>query len=283
MHLVIWRIRCMIKSIFRYPGAKSSNRARSAIRSAFPKQFSEFRECFVGGGSTFFSMPARLRRWINDLNRPLVAVYEALKNRPAEFIELCRSEPRCDRDLMKERFHELLNDDAADLAVRYFFLNRCSFNGRVRLDDPWRHRTCFSNPKGMKIVEGDRLALAAAQMRDVRITSLDFEAVFDAAGENVLVYADPPYVRDTELSESSKLYQRGFTLADHVRLKQCVDRCNHKVLLSYDDHPLIRDLYRSYTLVPAEWTYMGNGKRIVGRELLISNYPMGDIENVMAA
>lgn len=261
------------KSIFRYPGAKSSNRAREAIARALPSTFSEFRECFVGGGSTFFSMPTSKRRWINDANRPLIAVYEALQEGPQSFVEqLVALAAGADESHLRQTFARLLYDDDADDAIRYFFLNRCAFNGRVRLDKPWRHRTFFSNPGGLKIIHGDRLMHAARLLEDVRITCGDFSELFEQQGHDVLVFADPPYIRDTELSQSAKLYEKGFTLEDHYRLKQCIDRCQHRVLLTYDDHPLVRELYRQYVVSPASWTYTGNDKRIVGRELIITNY-----------
>jgi DNA adenine methylase len=263
-----------VKSIFRYPGAKSSKRAREAIQQAFPSEYTELRECFVGGGSTFFSTPPTIRRWINDLNRPLVAVYEALKCRPKEFIESCRLLASDDPEIMRSHFQRLLWDDNADEAVRYFILNRCGFNGRVRLDDPWRHRTYFSNPAGIKIVHGDRLVEAAELLNDVTVTCSDFEWLFDEPGDGVVVFADPPYVRDTELTQSAKLYEKGFTLDDHERLKRCIDRCKHKVVLCYDDHPLIRKLYREFYLTEESWMYRGNDKRIVGRELIVTNFPV---------
>jgi DNA adenine methylase len=272
MRLLAWRNRCMIKSIFRYPGAKSSTRAREAIQRAFPSQYKELRECFVGGGSTFFATPPTIRRWINDLNYPLIAVYEALKTRPTQFIDACRHLASDDPEELRRTFHCLLWDDKADASVRYFVLNRCAFNGRVRLDDPWRHRTYFSNSDGMRIVFGDRLLQAASLLQGTKITTCDFEAVFDEPGEDVVVFADPPYVRDTELAQSAKLYEKGFTLQDHHRLKQCIDRCPHKVVLTYDDHPLIRELYRDYLLTPASWTYTGNDSRIEGHELVITNF-----------
>ncbi len=206
------------------------------------------------------------------MNQPLIAVYQALKLRPLQFIASCKRISSDNPDVMREHFKRLLADDSADEALRFFLLNRCAFNGRVRLDSASRHRTYFSNPTGMNIVHGDRLSAAAKCLQDVKITSSDFEPLFDHPGEDVLVYADPPYVRDTELSPSSKLYEKGFSMEDHLRLKQCVDRCRHKVVLSYDDHPLIRRLYGGYNVTSVSWTYTGNPNRITGRELLISNF-----------
>jgi len=260
------------KSIFRYVGSKSKPQAREAIGRALPDKYSEFRECFVGGGSIFFATPASKRRWVNDLHPELIAVYQALRDRPEEFIALCNAISSENEIDLRSQFKRLLEDESFDPAVRYFILNRLSFNGRVRLDSAYRHRTFFSNPKGLNILNSGRLQIASEILQDVTITCLDFEHVFDAAGEDVLVFADPPYVRDTKLSPSSKLYQKGFTVEDHHRLKSCVDRCPHNVLLTYDDDPMIRELYRQYEITQATWTYTGNTKRIAGRELIITNY-----------
>jgi site-specific DNA-adenine methylase len=142
------------------------------------------------------------------------------------------------------------------------------------LDDPWRHRTFFSNPAGIKIVRGDKLIQAAELLEDVTVTCSDFEWLFDEPGDGVVVFADPPYVRDTELTQSAKLYEKGFTMEDHHRLKRCIDRCKHQVVLTYDDHPVIRRLYREFYLTEESWTYRGNDKRIIGRELVITNFPV---------
>ncbi len=120
----------------------------------------------------------------------------------------------------------------------------------------------------------DRLVDAAELLRGVRITCGDFEQVLMAPGSGVWNYVDAPYMRDTELPKSGKLYQFGFTLDDHCRLAEVVRRCPHHVCLSYDDHPFIRELYQGFNIHPVKWTYCGTSlkKKPKGRELLITNY-----------
>ena len=76
--------------IFRYPGGKSKKSVREKIFERFPETYSEFRDAMVGGGGIFFAVPVNKKRWINDLDPHLISVYEALKDRPAEFIKQCR-------------------------------------------------------------------------------------------------------------------------------------------------------------------------------------------------
>lgn len=279
-----------VAGIFRYYGGKSSPHIRKLLLGYAPLEYASYREAFVGGGGLYFAIDPAKARWINDINPDLMAVYNALHDRPDEFIALCRSilpaqpgEPTTPRpkgtpinQRLRELFYQFLDDPQADRALRYFFLNRTSFEGRVVLDPARRSRTCFTNPAGWNIVSGPALEKAAARLHDTHITCGDFEDIFTAPGDNVFIYSDAPYVRDTELGASSKLYEYGFTMADHERLASVVRRSPHQVLMSYDDHPRIRELYAgdTFRIHEAEWTYC-NGKkkeRRVGRELIITNY-----------
>jgi DNA adenine methylase len=133
----------------------------------------------------------------------------------------------------------------------------------------------YSDASGWNIVTTDRLARAAEHVQDTKITCGDYERLFTAAGDNVWVYADPPYVKDTELERSGKLYQYGFTYDDHRRLASVIRDCPHKVCLSYDNHPLVRELYRGFYIHECAWKYCGTSlkKKQTGQELLITNYP----------
>jgi len=273
--------------IFRYPGSKANPKALRQIKALFPASFQGYREPFVGGGAVYGTELPTTERWINDYNRPLIAVYEALKSRPGKLIELCREIPPAAPDeqmlikrsgarypvRMVEKFEKFKMDDEMDPALRYLFLNRCAWNGRVILDRKRLSRTYFSNPAGWSTKLLDKLAEAAEIVAGTKITCSDFEELFNEPGEDVFVFADPPYVKDTELHTSGKLYEHGFTMDDHRRPHDCFRRCTHKVMITYDDHPTIRELYRKFEVHEASWTYMGRADRKLGRELIITNYP----------
>jgi site-specific DNA-adenine methylase len=127
-----------MQSFLRYPGGKSRAGVQKKIMDRFP-DFSSYRECFAGGAGIFFALPRMESRWINDVNPGLIAVYEALRDRPDDFIEACAAiEPaRDDEPLapakdgkplynarLKAVFDSFKNDESMDQALRYLFVNR---------------------------------------------------------------------------------------------------------------------------------------------------------------
>jgi DNA adenine methylase len=245
--------------ILRYPGGKFHQRQR-ILRHA-PPDFQEFREPFVGGGHVFFSLqPGSVRRrWINDIDPDLIAVYRALRDRPADFIAACRA-LKPTRDLF-EKF--VAGDGAADPAVRYYFLNRTSWGG---LSSSTIH-PCFCYPAGWAVVRGDRLSEAARRLQGVEITAGDYTALLREPGQGVWVYCDAPYVQ-----AGKDLYRHEFGPVDHTALSVDVRACKHKVLLSYDDDPLILHLYDGLTIYTVPAYYHMARQPEWGRELLIRNY-----------
>lgn len=271
--------------LLRYPGGKS--KGLQQIVKLFPANFEEFREPFVGGGSVFFSIDSRKRRWINDLNPHLMAVYKALRDCPDTFIASCRAiAPASSNDpiflsskgtayskRLRDLFWRYVEDDNADSALRYFVLNRMGLNGRVLVNKASRRRMYFSNPEGWNIVNGDALETAAERLTGARISTGDYAALLTEEGNDCLVYCDPPYWRDTQLSKSGKLYEHGFTEADHLRFRDAVIASPHRVIVSYDDCPFIRDHWQGFGIHEAGWHYCGTTVgRHQGRELIITNY-----------
>ncbi|AXF21379.1 DNA methyltransferase [Burkholderia pyrrocinia] len=79
------------------------------------------------------------------------------------------------------------------------------------------------------------------------------------------VYVDPPYYQ-----QGPKLYRHHYTDADHVALAQFLQTQGYPWLLSYDDHPRIRELYDGNTVQPIYLDYNVKSSR-TARELAISN------------
>lgn len=276
-----------MNSIFRYPGGKTKKSVRDLILSTEPDFYSEFREPFVGGGGVFFGINVYKKRWINDINPELMSVYLALRDRPEDFIAKCKAiQPASEGESviatkgtgkkynarLRDKFDELIKDPHADRALRYFFVNRTVWGGRVNFDI--KSRLYYSNPTGWNIVKTDRLEMAAKALFDVRITVGDYAPLLSEPGDDVWIYCDPPYMKDTELPKNSKLYACNFTLSDHAALALQVATCKHKVCISYDDHPEVWELYKGFDIRKVSWKYSGTSNEIKedGKELLILNY-----------
>ena len=255
--------------IFRYPGGKSRRSVTEWILSHAPPYIGEYREPMVGGGGVFFKMDPEIPAWIADVNPGLIAVYRALKKRPQEFIAACRAIPT---DRLAETFERFKSDTEMDPALRYFFINRVVFGGRVNYDIP--SRLYFSNASGWNIVQTNALERAAEWLKNVHISCMDYKALMLAPGEDVWIYVDPPYVKNTLLHPTSQLYQHSFTDDDHLELWRMFRECKHRVALSYDDTEFVRHVYRDYRIVANEWKYAGTtqAEKTTGKEILILNY-----------
>ena len=284
----------MSNGIYRYPGGKSKANVRERIFKYFPYSYEEMRIPFVGGGGIFFHVSPSKKRWINDLDVDLMSVYKALRDRPEDFISKCReiplhTEEEVTEDVcggrkvynhrMKDIFDRFAHDEEMDQALRYFFVNRTVWSGRVNYLK--ESRLYFSNPPGWSIVKTDKLHKAARILQGVKITSDSYEESLSSKGNDVLIYIDPPYFVNTELDENSKLYRHNFTVADHRKLAENIKKCNHRFIISYDDDKegFIRSLYDGFNLYQEEWSYSGtsSGKnqsktKKVGKELIITNF-----------
>lgn len=275
-----------MKSIFRYPGGKT--KVAQKLLSFFPASYKEYREACVGGGGVFFAIEPSVSRWINDLDDGLISVYNALQRRPEAFIKSCRElinipEEKDEKyvENLKIIFDRMCNDKTIDLALRYFFINRTVWEGRVTFNIP--SRLYFSNPEGWNIVETNKLEKSAKIIKDVNITRFDCRLLLNKPGNDVFVYIDPPYVKNSNLSRTSRLYAHNFEINDHTLLRDAVKSSKHKVMISYDDCGLIRDLYKDFYIYELEWKYCGSSlkKKETGKELVITNYPVNILKEQM--
>ena len=266
-----------VKSPLRYPGGKS--RAIKQILQHVPAHIEEYREPFVGGGSVFLAMRRlfgqRIQRYvINDLNDDLIHFWRAAQQNIDEFAQ-CVQVFKDDYDDGRElwRFLHTPGTMCTELerAVRYFVLNRITFSGVV--DSGGYSQYAYERRFTQSSI--GRLWRLEPLLRNVAICHGDYESLLHREGEQVFIFLDPPYWKATQ----SRLYGVNgelHTSFDHERFADNMRRCPHKWLITYDDSPRIRDLFRFANI--SEWTLqygMNNymqGKAEKGKELFIRNY-----------
>ncbi len=89
------------------------------------------------------------------------------------------------------------------------------------------------------------------RLRNVTILNRDG---FDLLGRiedepKTVIYLDPPYV------VKGAKYTHDFKAEDHARLRSCVERFNKaQVIVSYYDHPSVRELYRGWRFIECPTT-----------------------------
>lgn len=270
----------VLKSPLRYPGGKS--RASEHLCSLMPVGFKEYREPFVGGGSVFLSAWCKYRKvcknwWINDAYYDLYCFYKGMCSENLVYMtSLIRTwkneysgRGRELYDYLRGNIHSF---DDLTRGAAFFVLNRITFSDTT-LSGGYS-QSAFE--KRFTTSSIDRVIDASWPMhKGTKVTGIDYEDVIKESGDDVFIFLDPPYYT----AERSALYgrngdmHRGF---DHERLRESLEGCGHKWMMTYDDCSYISELYKGYNVHPLEFSYgmrnIGQDSNMRGKELIITNY-----------
>lgn len=262
----------------RYPGGKFY--AIEVLRPFFETKHYEYREPFAGGATVFFHKEKADKTWLNDLDTELITFYKTIQDEglSVKLSNIYRTEEEATKDRWKEVLDFQPKNDF-EIAWKYYFLNRTSFSGKL-VSAAWGYRPKRSLPP---FRWHERIEPSGKKLKDVSLTSLDFENVIKAPSENdaenVLLYVDPPYF----LPPKFKHYRHGFDLVDHERLSEILSKTEYKFFLTYDDCPQIRELYKWANIYELNFLYrvqnsnFSSGSRKIGFELIITNF---DVEGI---
>lgn len=271
-----------IKTVLRYPGGKA--KALKKILPQIPAGFKEYREPFVGGGSVFIALKqtrCNVVFKINDLNYDLFCFWKQLRDNSDELVkEITEIKNNCsDGKLLYKNLinHKLDHESELEAAVKFFILNRITFSGLS--GSGGYSQESFDKRFTKSSIE--RLTPLAELIQDVQITNDNYEKLITMDGDDVFIFLDPPYLNARE----SKLYGKMgdlHTSFDHKRFAELMAKCDHKWLITCDDSPQIRELFKFAKKITSwELQYgVNNGKKVEnvdskakkGKELFIYNY-----------
>jgi DNA adenine methylase len=261
-------------SPLRYPGGKS--RVAKQLVDLFPS-FTEYREPFVGGGSVFFQTKTFAnpdKCWINDLNNDLYLFWVSVKNSVNELVNEVTFLKATHYGRGKELYYYLkpqsVTLSSIQTAVRFFILNRITYSGLT--DSGGFSNESFEKRFTMSSI--NKLIEISHLLQGVEITNYDYSELLTMQGNDVFLFLDPPYYSP----RNSKLYGVNGSLHtefDHYRFVEAVHNCKHRWLITYDDDPLIRDLFKDYLIFDWNLQYgmsQSNGSAKIGKEIIITNY-----------
>jgi len=275
-----------LKTPLRYPGGKS--RAVQKLFQFLPKDITEFREPFLGGGSFAIAVTKQypdLPIWVNDMYEPLYNFWVQLQKDgealSSSLVELKKEYNNSDkaRELFNEYRDNIKEGTDLERAVKFYTLNKCSFSGLTESssfspqasDSNWSMRGIYKLPAYGELI------------REWRITCLDYADLVDdclARGEikcddNTFIYVDPPYsIKDNLYGQKGNLH-KGF---DHTRFADIMDETMGNVMISYNNAKEIVDRFWEWHSYDWDHTYT---MRSTGdymkdqqgrRELLLTNY-----------
>lgn len=262
-------------SPLRYPGGKG--RFAAYLTDLFLSQYGYlpvevFIEPFAGGagaGLALLDAGTIESLWLIEKSPPLAAFWRAVcgdGDRLAQRVALAEPSLRLweqSRELVAAAEHGDTVDDT-DLGFAAFVLNRCSRSGipasnagpigGKHQNGKWTVASRF-NPTELA-ARIQRIAAHADRIRFHEGDAVDYITSLADSGveDEVLCFVDPPYVVD-----GPRLYAHSFTTADHVSLAMALAASPARWVLTYDNHPLVRDtLYAGFRVLEYSITHSSN-------------------------
>lgn len=239
-----------LDSPLRYPGGKSSlTEFLTRCVDAMGAQDATYVEPYAGGAGAATSLLVRdrvSRVVINDLDPAVHSFWRAVLEEGERFAERVETVPLTlhEWNRQRETYRRGRAEDWFDLGFAFFYLNRTNRSGVLnagviggkKQDGRYKIDARFNRSH---LVE--RIQALHARSDRVELHQLDGRKVIEmyAGRRDVLIYADPPYVR-----MGGSLYLNSFDELAHTLLASCLER--HRSawwVLTYDDAPIIRELY----------------------------------------
>jgi len=230
-------------------------------------------EVFAGGLSMFFRKTKAKWNVLNDIDSNIVNLYMCVIEKRDELVEILFWLPKS-RELFLDFRGEIKDNKEITIpdpkqAAKYFYCIRNSFNKLVH--------TPFSMNKDMNKNWDKEFRYSRKALGGATIENLDFETLFDKyePRKDDYWYLDPPYIIATE---KGSYYMNNFTIEDHTRLRDCVNRIDQaggKFMVSYDYREEVKELYKDYNIQTLNIKYSGATKKARDKErkeYIIMNY-----------
>jgi len=230
-------------------------------------------EVFSGGLSMFFRKDRAKWNVLNDIDNNIINLYMCVIEKHDELVESLFWLPKS-RKLFLDFREEIKVKKEIEIpdpvqAAKYFYCIRNSFNKLVH--------TPFSMNKDMNKDYYKELKYSREYIKGATIENLDFEILFNKyePRKGDYWYLDPPYIVATE---KGSYYMNNFTIEDHTRLRDCVDRIDKNgglFMVSYDYRDEVKELYKNYNIKTLNLKYSGatdEARKKERKEYIITNY-----------
>jgi len=270
-----------LKTPLRYPGGKSRACTKMDVYIPDLRDYKEYREPFLGGGSVAIHITKKyphLDIWVNDLYEPLYNFWRVLQDDGYKLYKRLQElksrypDPGSAKGLFLEA-KELVNDYSISplhRACSFYVINKCSFSGLTESSS--FSKQASDNNFSMRGIE--KLQGYTQIIKDWKITNLSYEQLL-TDDKKCFTYLDPPYdIKDNLYGKKGSMHN-GF---NHDDFASDCDRFIGHQLISYNSSQLVKDRFKDYQTGEFDLTYT---MRSVGeymreqkerKELLLFNY-----------
>jgi len=224
---------------FRYTGSKRGV-SRIVLKLLKDLDVDTFCEPYAGSAAVTFVCKAayggKIKRWcINDLDKDLIAVFHAIKERGEELAWECMRTPYSHEALMvaSSIYNQYFQADEKPRRFPWAFMinKNFSFASSASLSRPGQEASFLPDREHMRFSAS--IKRASGLLQDVEITSMDaLECIKKYDSPRTMFFLDPPYVLDTRVSQ--ELYLVEASIRDHVRLLEtCLAAQGKMVITGY--------------------------------------------------
>ena len=253
-------LRKALKTPLRYPGGKS--RAVTKMDQYFPdlRNYVEFREPFLGGGSVAIHISKKyphLKITVNDLYEPLVNFWQNLQMFGVELSEelkelkLKHNDPDSARVLFTSSKERINSSDCSplDRAVAFYIVNKCSFSGLTE-SSSFSSQASHSNfsLRGIEKLPGYQEIIS-----NWYINGYSYEYLMNTdMHDGIFMYLDPPYdIKDNLYGKKGSMHKN----FDHDKFAKDCDAHNIPMMVSYNSDQLVRDRFKNLNAAEFDLTY----------------------------
>ena len=254
----------MGSGLFRRQGGKYTKRKDIFNRWLPIDEYSKYIEPFVGGGNILIDAPYKKIMIASDTDTTVINIFKDLQKADLDtFINF---------DFIPNKkvwisYKNKLDEKQLDPTERFImtmYIKKFSFNGMGQGYNPniraqgRQYKTLKENIKAYK-----------ETLKHVKFYKKSYTVIIPKYdSDSSFFYCDPPYYETSSLD-----YETG--TIDHLELFNILDNIKGYFLLSYNDTPYIRKLYKNYHITSFKnhqsFTGYGGSVKIV-TDLLISNY-----------
>lgn len=253
----------MAKPIIPWMGGKS--RLAKHILPLFPDHKC-YVELFAGGAALFYKKEPVKVEVLNDLNGELVNLYRVAKHHLEEFVHQFNFAlaSRQMYEWEKMKVPETLTD--IQRAARFYYLQKLAFGGKVTGQT---YGTSTTAPPKIRLDDvGADLAASWQRISQANIEHLDWHKCATKYDRpHTLQYFDPPYW-------DTAGYGVEFPWEQYEKMAMFMSTMKGKGVMSINDHPDIRVLFRNFRIksVPVTYTVGGGAKQVKRKELIIRSW-----------
>jgi len=259
-------------SPLRYPGGKT--RACKILDKIINKHFDMEKiktilSPFFGGGSFEYYLQNnyKVELIVNDKFKPLYSFWNQCKINKLKLIDLIKNNKNIDKEKFKTYREDILDlDDELKQGAYFFIINRCSFSGAT-LSGGFSLESSKKRFTDSSIEKINKLNLSKTE-----IYNLDFKEFIRLKCKNIdeesIIFLDPPYY----LEDKSNLYGNNGDMHenfDHEKLYKLLKK-KKNWLMTYNNCKYIRDLYKDFIIINAEWSYGMNKSKESSEIVIIS-------------